>query len=223
MNLTPDSIVFWQYSFVKLNATIVTTWLLMLALILGSWLVTRKLSTAVKISRWQNCLEIIVLFIRQQITAVGLAKPDNYLVVLATLFIFNALAAICTVIPGYEPPTASLSTTTALAGCVFFAVPAYGIAERGVSGYFKRYLHPTWVLLPFNIITDLSRTLALAVRLFGNMVSHSLIVGIILSIAPFIFPVVLQLFGLLTGLVQAYIFTILAMVFIAAAVSGQEA
>jgi len=222
MNLTPDSIILWQYGFVKLNATIVTTWMLMLVLIVGSWLATRRLSTALKISRWQNCLELIVLFIRNQITAVGLAKPDNYLVVLATLFIFNAFAAVCTIVPGYEPPTASLSTTSALAICVFFAVPVYGIAERGVGGYFKRYLHPTWVLLPFNIITDLSRTLALAVRLFGNMVSHSLIVGIILAIAPFIFPIVLQLFGLLTGLVQAYIFTVLAMVFIAAAVSGQE-
>ena len=147
---------------------------------------------------------------------------DRYLHLLVTLFIFNAVAAIGTIIPGFESPTASLSTTTALALCVFIAVPVYGIAERGVGRYFNRYLQPTWMLLPFNIITDLSRTLALAVRLFGNMASHSLIVGIILAVAPLMFPVVLQAFGLLTGLVQAYIFTVLALVFIAAAVSGQE-
>ncbi|MFA6076244.1 MAG: F0F1 ATP synthase subunit A [Negativicutes bacterium] len=222
MSLTPDEIVFWQYGFIKLNATIVTTWVIMLVLVVGSWLVTRRISTNLKTSRWQNGLETIVIFIRNQIAAVGLAKPDKYLSVLVTLFVFNAFAAICTIVPGYEPPTASLSTTTALAICVFIAVPAYGIAERGVGNYFKRYIQPTWILFPFNVITDLSRTLALAVRLFGNMVSHSLIVGIILAIAPLIFPVVLQAFGLLTGLVQAYIFTVLAMVFLAAAVSGQE-
>ena len=222
MNLTPDAVVFWQYGFIKLNATIVTTWLIMLVLVVGSWLVTRRISGDLKTSRWQSALEIVVIFIRNQIVAVGLAKPDKYLQLLVTLFIFNAVAAIGTIIPGYETPTASLSTTTALALCVFIAVPVYGIAERGVGNYFKRYLQPTWVLLPFNIITDLSRTLALAVRLFGNMASHSLIVGIIIAVAPLIFPVVLQAFGLLTGLVQAYIFTVLALVFIAAAVSGEE-
>ena len=151
-----------------------------------------------------------------------MAKPDQYLGFLVTLFLFTAFATLCSIIPGYESPTSSLSTTAALAICVFIAVPVYGIAEKGVGGYLKRYIQPTPLMLPFNIITDLSRTLALAIRLFGNMVSDTLIVGILLAVAPLIFPVVIQVLGLLTGMVQAYIFTILAMVYIAAAVSGRE-
>jgi len=108
-------------------------------------------------------------------------------------------------------------TTAALALCVFVAVPAFGIAGQGVRGYLKSYLEPTIVMLPFNIISELSRTLALAVRLFGNMMSGAMIVAILLTITPFLFPVVMTLLGLLTGMVQAYIFSILAAVYIAAA------
>ncbi|BBB91865.1 MAG TPA: F0F1 ATP synthase subunit A [Methylomusa anaerophila] len=222
MNLTPDEVIYWQHGFIKINSTIVTTWGLMLVMAFGAWLITRRLSTGIQITRWQNAMEIVVIFIRGQIQEVGLPKPDKYLNFLVTLFLFTVFAAICTVIPGYESPTASLSTTAALAICVFIAVPLYGIAERGTKGYLKRYIEPTVIMLPFNIITDFSRTLALAVRLFGNMVSDAMIVGIILAVAPLIFPVVIKLLGLLTGLVQAYIFTILAMVYIAAAVSGRE-
>lgn len=222
MNLTPDDMVFWQYGFIKLNATIVATWLLMAMMVAGSWFATRGLSAQVSITRWQNLLEILVLFIRRQISEVGLPQTDKYLSFLVTLLLFNSLATVCNIFPGFESPTSSLSTTAALATCVFIAVPVFGIAERGFAGYLRRYIEPTPLMLPFNIITDLSRTLALAVRLFGNMVSDSMIVGILLAVAPLIFPVVIQVLGLLTGLVQAYIFTILAMVYIAAAVSGQE-
>ncbi len=175
-----------------------------------------------RITRWQNLLEILILFIRRQIGEVGLRKPDRYLGFLMTLFLFTAFSTVCTIFPGYESPTSSLSTTAALAVCVFIAVPVYGIAEKGVAGYLKRYIEPTPLMLPFNIITDLSRTLALAIRLFGNMVSDTMIVAILLAVAPLVFPVVIQVLGLLTGLVQAYIFTVLAMVYIAAAVSGRE-
>jgi F-type H+-transporting ATPase subunit a len=222
MNISLDDTIFWQYGFLKLNATIVTTWLLMLVLTAGSWLATRRLSPQVRITRWQNLLEILILFIRRQIGEVGLRKPDRYLGFLMTLFLFTAFSTVCTIFPGYESPTSSLSTTAALAVCVFIAVPVYGIAEKGVAGYLKRYIEPTPLMLPFNIITDLSRTLALAVRLFGNMVSDTMIVAILLAVAPLVFPVVIQVLGLLTGLVQAYIFTVLAMVYIAAAVSGRE-
>ena len=128
-----------------------------------------------------------------------------------------AFASLCTVIPGFEPPTSSLSTTAALAACVFVAVPFFGIAGQGLAGYLRTYVQPTIVMLPFNLISELSRTLALAVRLFGNMMSGSMIVAILLTITPFVFPVVMTLLGLLTGMVQAYIFSILAAVYIAAA------
>ena len=120
-------------------------------------------------------------------------------------------------IPGYEPPTGSLSTTAALALCVFVAVPLFGIMDQGVGGYLKSYLEPTFIMLPFNLISELSRTLALAVRLFGNMMSGAMIIAILLTITPLFFPVVMTALGLLTGMVQAYIFSILAAVYIAAA------
>ena len=222
MHLTPDEMIFWHYGFLKLNATVAFTWALMLMLVLGSGLVTRKLSMGLERSRWQNVLEIVVTGIRDQIEAVGLRHPETFLGFLGTLFLFLATASICTVIPGYEPPTASLSTTVALALCVFVAVPFYGIREQGLGGYLESYAEPTLIMLPFNIISEVSRTLALAVRLFGNMMSGSMIIGILLTITPFLFSLVMTALGLLTGMVQAYIFTILAAVYIAAAIGGRK-
>ncbi|MEP7189345.1 MAG: F0F1 ATP synthase subunit A, partial [Roseiflexaceae bacterium] len=184
MHLSPDQIIFWQYGLFKLNATIVFTWGLMLVLVVGSMLITRTLSTELKRTRWQNLLEIVVTGIVQQIEEVGLRQPRKYLGFLGTLFLFIAAASLCTVIPGYEPPTGSLSTTTALALCVFVAVPFFGIAEQGVGNYLKSYLEPTFIMLPFNIISEISRTLALAVRLFGNMMSGAMIIAILLTITP---------------------------------------
>lgn len=217
MRLSPDQIIFWQYGFITLNATIVFTWGLMLVLVIGSKLITRKLSTDLQRSRWQNFVEIIVTAIEKQIEEVGLREPRTYLGFLGTLFLFVAMASLCTVIPGFEPPTGSLSTTVALALCVLVAVPFFGILNQGLGGYLKSYVQPTVIMLPFNIISEISRTLALAVRLFGNMMSGSMIIGILLSITPFIFPIVMTVLGLLTGMVQAYIFSILAAVYIAAA------
>lgn len=222
MRLSPDEIIFWQHGFLKLNATIVFTWGLMLVLAVGSKLITRKLSIGLKRSRWQNLLEIVVTGIEKQIAEVGLSEPQQYLGFLGTLFLFVATASLGTLIPGYEPPTGSLSTTAALALCVFVAVPLFGIEEQGVRGYLKAYLQPTVMMLPFNIISEISRTLALAVRLFGNMMSGTMIIAILLTITPFIFPIVMTALGLLTGMVQAYIFSILATVYIAAAARARK-
>ncbi|MDZ7618754.1 MAG: F0F1 ATP synthase subunit A [Patescibacteria group bacterium] len=222
MRLSPDEMIFWQYGFFKLNATIVFTWALMLLLVLGAILITRNLSIGLKRARWQNILEIIVTTIVTQIDEVGLRRPKEYLPFLGTLFLFIALAALCTIIPGYEPPTGSLSTTAALALCVLVAVPLFGIEERGLGGYLKAYVQPTFVMLPFNIISEVSRTLALAVRLFGNMMSGAMIIAILLTVTPFLFPIVMTALGLLTGMVQAYIFFILATVYIAAATQSHQ-
>jgi F-type H+-transporting ATPase subunit a len=222
MRLSPDQMIFWQHGFLKLNATIVFTWGLMLLLAAGSSLITRKLSTDLTRSRWQNLLEIVVTAIEKQIEEVGLSPARKYVGFLGTLFLFVATASLCTVIPGYQPPTSSLSTTAALALCVFVAVPLFGIEDQGMGGYLKSYVKPTVIMLPFNIIGEFSRTLALAVRLFGNMMSGAMIIGILLTITPFIFPIFMTMLGLLTGMVQAYIFSILAAVYIAAATRSRN-
>src|ERR1700683_5186840 len=131
MRLSPDGMIFWQHGFVKLNGTIAFTWVLMLAMAIGSKLITRRLSMDLKRSRWQNLLEIVVAGIEKQIGEVGLPHPEKFISFLGTLFLFIALASLCTVIPGYEPPTGSLSTTAALALCVFVAVPLFGIEDQG--------------------------------------------------------------------------------------------
>jgi F-type H+-transporting ATPase subunit a len=222
MHLSADQMIFWRRGFFKLNGTIVFTWGVMFVLVVGSKLVTRNLSTDSKRSRWQNLLEMIVTSIETQIEEVGLPHPEKYLGFLGTLLLFLATANLFTVIPGYQPPTGSLSTTAALALCVFVAVPFFGIKEQGLRGYLKSYTEPTFIMLPFNIISEVSRTLALAVRLFGNMMSGVMIVAILLTITPFVFPIVMTTLGLLTGMVQAYIFSILAAVYIAAATRARK-
>lgn len=216
MTLSPDNIIYQQFGSISLNATLVFTWMVMGLLTIGSWLITRKLSTGANIPRWQNLVESIVTMILGQISDVTRQEPRRFLAFLGTLFIFVATCNLLSIIPGFQPPTGSLSTTTSLALCVLVAVPIYGISDTGLLKYLKNYIMPTPMMLPFNITGEISRTLALAVRLFGNVMSGSMIGGILLAIAPLIFPVIMQLLGLLTGLVQAYIFAILAAVYIAA-------
>jgi len=221
MQLSPDETIFWEYGFITLNLTIVTTWALILVLVITARLITRNLKADIHISRWQCFLEMIVTTINNQIKEVGLKNPREYIGFIGSLFLFIAFANIAIIIPWYTPPTGSLSTTVALAICVFLAVPFFGIVKIGFTSYLKSYINPTFIMLPFNIIGEISRTLALAIRLFGNVMSGGMIVGILLSIAPFVFPIIMNALGLLTGMVQAYIFSILATVYISAAV--QEA
>ena len=223
MTISPDDVVVLRVGPLTLNATLVFTWMVMALLAGGCALVTRRLSSGARISRWQNLLEVIVIGIRDQIAEVSRQRPGQYLPFVGTLFLFIAVSNLLTVVPGFRAPTGSLSTTTALALCVFVAVPLYGIAQRGLGSYLAQYLRPTPLMLPFNVIGELSRTLALAVRLYGNIMSGTVIAGILLSLAPFFFPVVMQLLGLITGLIQAYIFAVLAMVYIASASAGREA
>jgi F-type H+-transporting ATPase subunit a len=221
MTISPDTIVFWQWGWLSVNATIVFTWLVMALLTLVSWLVTRRLTSTTTLSHWQNLLEVLVIGIRDQIRQVSQQQPDRFLPFIGSLFLFIAMANLLTILPGYMAPTGSLSTTTALAISVFIAVPLYGIANEGPVRYLQHYLKPTFLMLPFNIVGEISRTIALAVRLYGNIMSGTVIVAILLSLTPYFFPVVMQLLGLLTGMIQAYIFATLAMVYIASATSVQ--
>ena len=147
MHLSPDAIVYWQFGLFKLNATIVFTWAIMLVLVVGSKLVTRNLSNGLERSRWQNLLEIVVTAIIGQIKDIGMPQARTYLPFLGTLFLFLATASLATVIPGFEPPTGSLSTTIALALCVFVAIPFFGIRKQGLRGYLRSYIEPTVIML----------------------------------------------------------------------------
>jgi F-type H+-transporting ATPase subunit a len=223
MQITPDHTVYWQWGFVHLNATIVYTWAVMLLITLVSWLVTRRLEKADRHrSRWQNALEVGVETARRQIREMCPQGSDTYLPFVGTLFLFIAVSNMLEIVPGWHAPTSSLSTTSALAICVGVAVPLFGILRQGVVGYFRHYLRPSFIMLPFHLISETSRNLALAIRLFGNIMSGTIIVGILLAIAPLFFPVLLRALGLLIGLIQAYIFAVLAMVYIAAAVQSQR-
>lgn len=216
MRLSSDNLVIFKYGFLTLNGTILFTWLVMALITFGAWLATRNLSTGPCVPRWQNCLESIVTLLLGQIGDVTRQDPRRFLPFIGTLFIFIAVCNLLGIIPGFLPPTGSLSTTTGLAISVLVAVPLYGVHDSGVGGYLKNYLQPNPMMLPFNILGEMSRTLALAVRLFGNVMSGQMIGGILLAVTPLIFPVVMQLLGLLTGIVQAYIFAILAAVYIGA-------
>ncbi|HYL38742.1 MAG TPA: F0F1 ATP synthase subunit A [Bryobacteraceae bacterium] len=223
MHLTPDHIVLWQSGWLHLNATIAYTWGVMLLLVLVSWLVTRRLADAGQArSRWQNMLEVIVQAIRGQIREICPEGGDTYLPFAGTLFLYIAVSNVLEIVPGWHAPTGSLSTTAALAISVGVAVPVFGIERQGLVEYLRHYLKPTFIMLPFHLMSETTRNLALAVRLFGNIMSGTMIVGVLLAIAPLFAPVLMQLLGLLVGLIQAYIFAILAMVYIAAAVQRRQ-
>lgn len=216
-DITPDVIILWQMGWVKLNVTILYTWITMAALTLLSWLATRRVSSGREFGQWQNFLEAVVEVISGQIRDISNEDPRKFIAFIGTLFIFIAFSNFFMELPGYVPPTSSLSTTAALAICVFFAVPVYGIANEGFISYLKQYTKPTPLMLPFNILGEFTRTLALAVRLFGNIMSETKIAAILLAVIPFVFPVIMQVLGLLIGMIQAFIFSVLAMIYVASA------
>ena len=221
-DISPDQAVFWQWGPVEINATIIFTWAVILILVLLSWIATRKVESRLIPTRWQNMLEVVVGTMRNQIRDISRKEPNVYLPFVGSLFLYIFTCNVLAVVPGFTPPTASLSTTAALALAVFVAVPFFGIQSRGLKGYLSQYLKPTLLMLPFNILGELSRTLALAVRLFGNIMSGAKIAAVLLAIVPLVFPVVMQTLGLLTGVIQAYIFAVLAMVYIASAVQARQ-
>lgn len=217
MELTPDLNVFWTWGPFQVNETLVVTWAVMIVLVMVSAAATRRLRVGIEASRWQLLLEIVVLGMKGQIREAVQEDGAPYLPFIGTLFLFIAASALVGVVPGVTPPTASLSTAVALALAVFVAVPVFGVAREGVGPYLRHYVRPSPLMLPFHVVSELSRTLALAVRLFGNSMSGTLIVAILLSVVPFFLPVVMEAFGLLIGIIQAYVFAVLSLVYIASA------
>lgn len=222
MNIDPSQTIYFQWSFVRITATLVYTWITMIILISISFLVTRTIKPGSKVSKGQNILEALIETINSQIKQISQQDPSKYLPFIGTLFIFILASNVLSIVPGFKAPTGSLNTTIALSLCVFLAVPYFGISEQGILGYLKEYIKPTFIMLPFNIIGEISRTLSLAIRLYGNVMSSSVIVAILLGVIPLFFPVIIQALGLLTGVIQAYIFAILAIVYIASATEGKK-
>ena len=222
MNLDPSDIVYFQWGFVRITATLVFTWVTMLLLSVSSYVVMRRVEAEGQLSRGKHLLEACIETMQAQIRDVSRQDPGKFLPFIGTLFLFILISNTLGIVPGYISPTGSLNTTIALALCVFLAVPVYGIASQGVGSYLKQYLQPTFIMLPFNIISEITRTLSLAIRLYGNVMSANVIIAILLGIIPLFFPVIIQALGLLTGVIQAYIFAILAIVYIASAVRTEE-
>lgn len=221
MTLSPDEITY-TFGPLRVSATALFTWVVMALLAGGSAVASRGFRVEPPIGKAQLVLEALVAFVLDQIRDVTRQEPRRYLPFAGTLFLFILTANVLSVVPGFEAPTGSLSTTAALALAVFLAVPAFSIAKVGVRRYVRTYLEPTPFMLPFTVLGEITRTLALAVRLFGNVMSSSLLVAILLVIAPLVFPVLMQGLGLLFGVLQAYIFTVLALVYIASGTAESD-
>ena len=203
-----------------ITVTVVTTWGIMLALFLVAWLSTRRLSLDPR--PWQVLLEGVVSAIED---AIGAVLPDHAQRVfpfVATLWVFITVANLAGLIPGLDAPTGDLSLTAALAILVFLSVHWYGLRTRGLREYLRHYLRPNPILLPFHLISEVSRTLALAVRLFGNIMSLEMAALLVLVVAGFLAPVPLLMLHIVEALVQAYIFGMLALIYIAGAIQSQE-
>lgn len=201
---------------IPISSAVAVTWGIMLVLGLGSWLSTRRLS--LRPPRWQAALELLVETIDGQIRDTMQVDPAPYRALVGGIFLYVLVANWSGLVPGVEPPTAHLETDAALAGIVFFATIVFGLRARGVRGYLATFAEPGWLMVPLNLVEQITRTFSLMVRLFGNVMSGVFVVGIALSLAGLIVPIPFMALDLLTGAIQAYIFSVLAMVFIGAAV-----
>lgn len=201
---------------VPITSVVVTTWAVMAVIVAAAWLGTRR--TNVVAGRWQAVLEFVVETIGNQIREVVLREPRPYIPLVGTLFLFIVISNLSAMVPGVSPPTAHLETDAALAGIVFLSVHVFGIAAHGVRKYLAGFARPSFLMLPLNLLGEITRTFSLMVRLFGNIMSHEIVIGVVLTLAALIIPIPLMALAIVIGIVQAYIFTILATVFIGAAV-----
>lgn len=215
--LAPD--ILFSLGPVPISRAVVTTWVIMAVLASVSWLGARR--AQVHAGALQTVLEIVVETLEKQIREIIRRDPWPYLPLLGTLFIFLVAANLSAVIPGAKPPTGHIETPAALAGIVFLSVHFFGVRSLGTGDYLKRYIKPNPILLPLNVLSELTRTFSLMVRLFGNMMSHEFVLAIVVFLAGLFLPIPFMLLGILIGIIQAYIFTVLAAVFIGAAVGGE--
>jgi F-type H+-transporting ATPase subunit a len=205
---------------VAITEPVVVTWAIMAFLVLASIAVTRRLSLLP--SKGQTILEAFVGVIDDQIRGTMQVEPGPYRALIGTIFIFILVANWSSILPGVEAPTAHLETDAAFGVIVFCATIFYGVRTRGLSGYLATFAEPSWVMIPLNVVEQFTRIFSLIVRLFGNVMSGVFIAAIVLSLAGLFVPIPFMALDVLTGAIQAYIFTVLAMVFIGAAVAEQR-
>jgi F-type H+-transporting ATPase subunit a len=205
---------------VAISQPVVTTWVLIALLVVGARLVARRL--AVHPARGQAVLELLVTTLERQIGETMQSDGRPFLPLLGTLFIYLACANLSAVLPGVKPPTAALETAAALAGIVFVAVHVYGIRRRGLGAYLASYAKPTVIMLPLNLFSEITRHFSLMIRLFGNVLSGEFVIATVLALAGLFVPIPLMALEILIGLIQAYIFTVLAAVFIGAGIGTIE-
>ncbi|MGO8915554.1 MAG: F0F1 ATP synthase subunit A [Stellaceae bacterium] len=214
------SVVLFHLGPIAITRPVVTSWAIMTALTVGSWVVTRRLTP--RPDRRQAVLESTVTGIADQIDDVIRRDPRPFLPLLGTLFIFLVTANLAGVLPGVEAPTGKLETPAALALIVFVSVHYFGMRAQGPLGYLASFARPKLIMLPLNIISEVTRTFSLMVRLFGNIMSGEFVIALVVALAGLFVPIPLMALEILVGLVQAYIFTVLATVFIGAALGGAE-
>jgi F-type H+-transporting ATPase subunit a len=217
--LAPD--ILFHLGPVPISQPVVTTWAIMALLTAGSWLGLRR--AAIHAGTVQTVLEIVVETLEKQIREIIRRDPWPYLPLIGTLFVYLIFANLSAVVPGMKPPTGHIETPAALAAIVFLSSHFFGIRAQGLGTYAKRYVRPNPALLPLNILSEFTRTFSLMIRLFGNIMSHEFIIAIIVFLAGLFLPIPFLLLGILIGIIQAYIFTVLAAVFIGAAVGSIEA
>ena len=214
------SAVLFHLGPVAITRAVVTTWIIMAVLAIVCRLATHRLE--MQPDRRQAVLEVIVTGIAEQIEEVIRKDARPFLPMLGTLFIFLVVANLSGLLPGVEAPTSRIETPAALALIVFFSVHYFGVRARGLSGYLASFAEPKHIMLPLNILSEVTRTFSLMVRLFGNVMSGEFVIALVLALAGLFVPIPLMVLEILVGLVQAYIFTVLATVFIGAAVGSVE-
>ncbi|MBQ7632500.1 MAG: F0F1 ATP synthase subunit A [Alphaproteobacteria bacterium] len=197
----------------SINATIFNTWIVIALITIVSWLTTRKIDNGRSISKLQIILETLVIWMQKEAKETSGSASQKYFAMALGLFCFIVTANLLTFIPWFRPPTASLSTTMALALVVFLAIPYFSIKNAGVKGYLRKFIEPVPLLLPMNIFSEIFSVFAMGLRLFGNMLSGVMFAGILSAFIPFVAPLTMQTLGLLTGSIQAYIFALLALVY----------
>lgn len=220
MNSPLSSAALFHVGPVPVASCVLTTWAIMAVLGLAAVSVTWRLS--LRPSRLQAALELMVDTVDSQIRDTMQVAPGPYRAFIGTLFVFIFVANWSSLVPGVEPPAARLETDAALALLVFVAVIWFGIRAGGVRGYLASFATPNLLMVPLNVVESLTRTFSMLVRLFGNVMSGVFVIGIVLSLAGLLVPIPLMALDLLTGAVQAYIFAVLAMVFIAGAVAESK-
>ena len=210
----------FRFGALAVSETVFTTWCIMLLLVVIAWLITRRLN--LQPSRLQAAVEGIVSTIEAAIAAVAPQHAKQLLPFIASLWIFIVIANLAGLIPGVHSPTRDLSATAALAFLVFLSAHWFGIRTQGIKNYLRHYLSPSPILLPFHIISEITRTVALAVRLFGNIMSLELAALLVLFVAGFLVPIPILMLHIIEALVQAYIFGMLALIYIAGGLQSQQ-